>query len=203
MSEENDRTTVIQGWIDNLKAGDPAARGALLACARNRLLLLAHRMLRRFPVVAPHEQTDDVLNSAMLRLDRALCSITPDTAAEFLGLAATEIRRELMDLSRRYTGPAFRRVWGGDRNAIPDVEAPQNPSGVPDEVDWMAAWSEFHRNVGELPEAQRQLFDLLWYQDLSVREVASMLGVDKRTISRRWLAARERLCRKLGDQFPI
>src|SRR5580658_872240 len=42
----DDRTSVIQNWIDRLGTGDEVARGALLGCAGHRLTLLARRMLR-------------------------------------------------------------------------------------------------------------------------------------------------------------
>src|SRR5262249_56346137 len=66
----------------------------------------ARRMLRRFPAVHRWEQTDDVLQNAQLRLLRALQAVTPDSTRAFFGLAAEQIRRELLDLARRYArGP--------------------------------------------------------------------------------------------------
>ena len=37
MPESENQTTLVQGWINRLRAGDPWARDALLACAIDRL----------------------------------------------------------------------------------------------------------------------------------------------------------------------
>ena len=49
-------------------------------------------------------ETDDVLQNAMLRLHRSLAEIQPECPSQFYGLAATQIRRELIDLARHYYG---------------------------------------------------------------------------------------------------
>ena len=50
------------------------------------------------------EQTDDVLQNAVVRLLRALEEVRPPSVRAFFGLAATQMRRELLDLARRYQG---------------------------------------------------------------------------------------------------
>jgi RNA polymerase sigma-70 factor (ECF subfamily) len=67
----------------------------------------------------------------------------------------------------------------------------------------LAAWAEFHAAVADLGEADRELFDLLWYQGLTQAEAAALLGVTERTVHSRWLAARVRLGDALGGQLPI
>jgi RNA polymerase sigma-70 factor (ECF subfamily) len=67
----------------------------------------------------------------------------------------------------------------------------------------LAAWAGFHDAVAALGEADRELFDLLWYQGLTQAEAASLLGVTERTVTSRWLAARVRLSDSLGGQLPI
>ena len=62
-------------------------------------------MLKFFPVVARWEQTDDVLQNALVRLCRALEAAPPEDARHFYHLAELQIRRELLDLANRYRGP--------------------------------------------------------------------------------------------------
>ena len=62
-------------------------------------------MLRRYPKVHRWEQTDDVFVEAVTRLHRALETVRPESPRHFYNLAATQIRRVLIDLSRRYYGP--------------------------------------------------------------------------------------------------
>src|ERR1700719_3893809 len=99
---QDDRSTQIQGCIDLMQSGDPSALNELLDCASERLTHLTRVMLRDFPGVHRWELTDDVLQNAVVRLCRALGEVRPPTAADFFRLAAAQIRRELLDLARRY-----------------------------------------------------------------------------------------------------
>jgi RNA polymerase sigma-70 factor (ECF subfamily) len=202
----HDQTTAIQGWIDRLREGDESARACLLAGAGDRLARLARKMLRAYPGVARWEQADDVLQNALIRLDRALKAVAPPTAKDFFRLAAAHIRRELIDLSRRYNGPE----GPGANHATQAHMAVSDPSeagrGEPSDSTYdpgrLAAWSEFHRQIDALADEDREIFDLLWYQGLTQPEAAAVLGVSERTVSRRWVAARLRLSGALGGQLP-
>ena len=66
----------------------------------------------------------------------------------------------------------------------------------------MAAWTEFHRQIDRLPDEEREIFDLLWYQGLSQAEAASLLKVSERTVKRRWQSACLKLHRALGGELP-
>ncbi len=179
------------------------SRGALLGCACHRLTVLARRMLRGFPGVSRWEQTDDVVQNAMIRLDRALRTVAPTTAAGFLRLATVQIRRELIDLARHYSGALGLGTHHRDApNPIDSGEAGEDPSDWADDPCKLAAWTEFHRQAAALPEDDRAVFDLLWYQGLTQAEAAAVLGVSDRTIGRRWFSARSRLNDILGDDLP-
>jgi len=204
VAEAPDSLVQIQGWIARLQKGDPAARDALLACAAERLRRLAHRMLRTYPRVQRWEQTDDVLQNALLRLCRTLSDVPPRTATDFLRLAALNIRRELLDLAKHYYGPqghgAHHATVNPDREGRPGPpEAADGPSCEPSRL---AAWGEFHRQVERLPEEEREVFDLLWYQGLAQAEAAELLHVSERTVKRRWQSARLRLYEALGEDLP-
>jgi RNA polymerase sigma-70 factor (ECF subfamily) len=203
---EQDHTTVLQGYIDRLRAGDETARAALLECACDRLTRLAHRMLTGYPGVSRWEQTDDVLQNALIRLDRALKAVAPTSARDFFRLAAAQIRRELIDMSRRYHGPeglgahhsTQARIGKSDRSA-----ALSDPSDATHDPARLAAWTELHCKIESLAGEDREIFDLLWYQSLTQPEAAEVLGVSERTISRRWIAARLRLNEALHGQLPV
>jgi RNA polymerase sigma-70 factor (ECF subfamily) len=201
----DDHATQIQGCIDRLRSGDASARDELLAHASDRLARLTRKMLRDFPSVHRWEQTDDVLQNAALRLCRALEEVRPATAADFFRLAAAQIRRELLDLARRYSGAYglgahHASVAGGDE---PDsAAAGPNPSDTTYDPDHLAAWNDFHRAAESLPPEEREAFDLLFYQGLSQADAAALLDVSDRTIKRRWQSARLRLVQALGGKMP-
>jgi RNA polymerase sigma factor (sigma-70 family) len=54
-------------------------------------------------------------------------------------------------------------------------------------------WCEFHRQIDGLPEEEREVVDLHFYQGLTKAQVAELLDVDVRTVQRRWNAALTRL----------
>ena len=74
--------------------------------------------------------------------------------------------------------------------------------GEDDDPHQLALWTEFHDKIAELPADERDLFDFLWYQELTQAEVATMLGVSDRTVKCRWAAARLALHERLGGALP-
>ena len=171
-------TTELQRWLDLLKSGDEQGRTKLLDRACERLRLLARRMLRGYPLVRRWEETGDVLNAAMLRLFRALLDVQPESLRHFFNLAATQIRRELIDLARQHAR------LEGQRELKADVPCDR------DEPVTLAEWTEFHGKVEGLPEDEREVFSLIWYEELTQAEVADLLKVSTRTVIRRWQNAR-------------
>jgi hypothetical protein len=101
---QHEHATRIQGCIDRPRAGDTKARDELLAQAADRPTRLTRRLLRDFPGVHLWAQTDDVSQSAASRLCRAVGEVQPPTAADIFRSAAARIRRERLDLARRYSG---------------------------------------------------------------------------------------------------
>jgi RNA polymerase sigma factor (sigma-70 family) len=202
---EADHRALIQGCIDRARSGDASARDELLAHAAERLFRLTRKMLQDFPGVHRWEQTDDVLQNATLRLCRALGEVQLVTVADFFRLAAAQIRRELIDLARRYSGThglganhASIAGAGSARAAAPAL----NPADTTHDPDRLAGWTDFHREIEALPAEEREAFDLLFYQGLSQVEAAALLDISERTIKRRWQAARLRLVQALGGKMP-
>src|SRR5271157_1059703 len=91
-------------WLELMRAGDQTARQRLIEHSCERLRGLARKMLHRYPKVRRWEETDDVFVEAVTRLHRALETVQPESPRHFYNLAATQIRRVLIDLSRRYYG---------------------------------------------------------------------------------------------------
>jgi RNA polymerase sigma factor (sigma-70 family) len=179
-------TTEIERCLARLAAGDQAAREALITCAAERLRRLARKMLASDQRVKRWEETDDVFQNSVLRLHRALASVRPASAREFFGLAALEIRRELIDLARRYYGPQ----GAGLREAADVVPLDQAALDTTQDPQRLAEWTELHAAIARLPAEEREAFDLLWYNELPAAEAGALLGVSERTIRRRWQQAR-------------
>lgn len=183
----NRHDTETQLCIDRMLAGDETYRHVLIGHAYERLRLLARKLLGGYPGIRRWEQTDDVLQNASTRLWKSLKDVAPKDVREFFALAATQIRRELIDLSRHYYGPQ-----GIGANYATDDHTGREPSPgneKPDPTDdpaTLTEWTELHERVRELPEEQRETFDLLYYHGLSQPEAAEVLGISLRTLKRRW-----------------
>ena len=61
----------------------------------------------------------------------------------------------------------------------------------------LSQWTEFHEYVERLAEEDRALFDLLWYQGLTMADASELLCIPLRTLGRRWKTVRVRLYRDL------
>jgi RNA polymerase sigma factor (sigma-70 family) len=185
--------TALQDCLDRLRLGDPTARQRLLQSSQGRLRLLTRRMLRKYPGVRRWEETDDVLQGVLVRLDRLLHEVPVAAVLDYLRLASVNIRRELIDLARRHRD----RAGTSPRPAA--VDAPEDAANDP---GCLEAWAAFHDEIGRLPQAERAVFGLLWYQGLTQPEAAALLRVSVSTVKRRWLVARVRLLEALGDERP-
>jgi RNA polymerase sigma-70 factor (ECF subfamily) len=190
MSDSPDRTVQL---LVRMNAGDAAARDELFRHVARRLEALARRMLGRFPGVQRWAQTDDVLSGAMMRLLRALEAVPPTTPREFFGLAGVQVRRELLDLARHFHRPGA--LHASQAGEVDDADHTHDPADL-------AQWCELHEQVRLLPDDERAVVDLVYYQGLSQPEAATLLGVGLRTVQRRWQSALLRLNDKLGGSWP-
>jgi RNA polymerase sigma-70 factor (ECF subfamily) len=199
-------STFLRGLVDRLQAGDPAAGEELLNRIAARMEGLARRMLRRYPGVRRYEQTADVVQGATLRLLRALRQVRPDTTRAFFGLAAEQVRRELIDLARHYFGP---RGWGANHDSNARFQessgqeeacAPAAPVDPPEELE---RWTAFHEAVAHLPAEEREVFGLKFYHGWEQKEIGELLEKDERTVRRKWRRACLRLNDLLKGKLPV
>jgi len=193
MAEDMANTARLSGWIERLQAGDESARGELIQHTYERLKKLTRKKLKGYSRLRRWDDTSDVLHNALQRLLVALKDVKPTSVREFFGLAALQIRRELIDLARHYYG---RQGPGAHEEAKPRNSSQITPPDKPDtthEPSRLAEWSEFHKQVSNLPQQEREVFDLLYYHELTQPETARILNVSKETVKARWRSARLRL----------
>jgi RNA polymerase sigma-70 factor (ECF subfamily) len=197
----------LQRCLDRWRGGDAAARQELVNAACERLERLTRKMFRADGRLRRWEETLDVFQNALLRLYRALQEVTPASLREFFRLAAVQVRRELIDLARHHYGPAGPAAHHQSRGpgAAGEAESPPGGADAGDsslEPEKMALWGEFHERAGALPEEEREVFELVYYQGLTHAEAARLLEVSAKTVQRRWQAACLKLHEALGGQLP-
>lgn len=149
-------------------------------------------MLRDFPRLRRWEQTDDVFQTAAMKLYRSLSEVRPESVRHFFGLAATQIRRTLIDLARHHYGPEGQ----GARDESGDGH---DHTGQSDTPESLCAWAEFHEQVEQLPDDEREVFQILWYSGVTQRETAELLNISESTVLRRYYRARLQLKNAMHD----
>lgn len=188
-------TTRLQLWLDLAKFGDPDIHNQIIDHVCERLRFLTRKMLRGFPAVKRWSETDDVLQATMLRLHRSLSDVRPESPRQFYGLATKQIRRELIDLARHYQGP--HGIGANHHTDDGGIASAKTSTEV--QPDSLESWTQFHEAVEDLPDEQKEVVGLIWYEDVSQPEAAEMLGISLATLKRRWQAARLALFELLKD----
>jgi len=201
-------TAQLQALLEHGAGGALSAYEILLGQAADRLLRLTRKMLRAYPRLQRWEQTDDVFQSAAMRLHRSLAAVKPPTVAAFWGLATTQIRRTLIDLARHHFGPegaAAHHHSDPDLNGSPTEHlrsgrvANARSSCQP---DTLYEWTEFHEQVERLPPDERDIFHLIWYAGLPQKDISELMHISVPTVQRRWYAAQVKLFELLQGQAP-
>jgi RNA polymerase sigma-70 factor (ECF subfamily) len=188
-------TSELADLLDRLRKGDPDARCRVIECAVDRLRKLTRKMLRGYPKVRRWAETDDVLQNALLRLHRSLADLRPEGVRQFYALTGMQIRRELLDLAKHFQG-----AQGiGAKHHSDRGRAAERKCADPLEPETLDAWARFHETVGCLPDDEREVVQLVWYDGMKQPEAAAVLGVSLATLKRRWQAARLRLSELLED----
>lgn len=203
-SEDNNTTIGVENCLREMAEGKQEARDHLIRIADRRLRRLTQTMFRDHPSLQRWEETDDVYQRGVVRLWQALGGCQPRSAVQFYRLAATVLRRELIDLARHYFGPEGMAahhatpIWSANQDERPDA-GPEHADGSTWDSAKLQTWTEFHQEVESLPEELKATFDLLWYQGLPQSEAAEVLGISKRTLERRWHEARMEIYRRLNQ----
>lgn len=204
MSQGPGYTTRLEELLQKWSEGDLTVVDEIISHSQERLRKLATHHLNSHHRLRRWEGTDDVLQNALVRLWRAMKAVSPRTKREFHGLAALQIRRELVDLDRKIYGKE-----GIGKNHYSERGLADSRQGVhpryerPDGDEDSFALSDMtlmHESVEKLPEEIREVFDLTFYQGLSQAEVAQLIGVTDRTVKRRLRDAKLQLHRMLDEE---
>jgi RNA polymerase sigma factor (sigma-70 family) len=197
MSEEH-TTAAVQRYLNALAGDQPAEPivRALLDRAVGRLQLLCanllHRKYRRLTLPPLNLQADELLSGVVERLLKAMRSVRPETVRQFFALVNQHMRWELNDLARRLDEqPTAIELDEGK------VSAPASSDSVLS-FDGRRMLAE----IDNLPEDEREVFDLLRIQGLTQVEAANVLGVSTKTVQRRLNRSLLLLANELDDLRP-
>ena len=196
---EAEHTTVaVQRYLDEL-AGDspaePVVRALLDRAVRRLHQLCATLLYRSYPRLARpplNLQAEEMLSAVVERLMKALRAARPANPRQFFALACQHMRWELNDMARRLDEqPTAAEL----RDEV--VPAPSSSgSGIsPNGRRILEA-------IENLPEGERDAFDLVRIQGMSQAEAAPVLGVSVMTVNRRLNRGLQLLAATLRDLSP-
>ena len=194
----------LQENLRRLEQGDPEARDRIIELCADRLRVLSHRMLGRFPGVRRHDDTDDVFQGAAMRLHRALGQLAEERQSprSLMALAATQIHRELVDLARRNAGPTSYAANHGT-NVARGTESGRYFVDAAETTDEpLERWELFHNAVNRLDPRQKETFHLVWYLGADQKTIARLLGCSERTVKTYWREARDAVKAALENERP-
>ncbi|HMU62224.1 MAG TPA: sigma-70 family RNA polymerase sigma factor [Gemmatimonadales bacterium] len=170
-------------------AGDPTAAAAVFPLVYDELRQLAHRQLRR-------ESSGHSLNTTAL-VHEAYLKLVDQTRAQirdrahFFAVAATAMRRILVDHARRHG--AAKRGAGAKRVPLEMVDGL-----APDErADLLVALDTALVRLAALDERQARVVECRFFGGLTEEETAEALGTSTRTVKRDWAKARSWLYQAL------
>jgi RNA polymerase sigma factor (TIGR02999 family) len=186
-------TTALRQLLARFHNGDAAALNELFERATRRLERMARAMLRRFPQVRQREQTGDVVQEAALGLVGALRQLSFSSTRDFYALAAEHIRRRLLDLNRRHQKPHRDHLSLGRGAGVVDRVSADSEAEL-------ELWADLHEAVETLPAELREVFCLRFYHGWGLPQIAELLDVSTRTVTRLWLRAQMALTGRLADR---
>jgi RNA polymerase sigma factor (sigma-70 family) len=196
--EAEGTTVVVQRYLDDLAGDTPAEQAvrALLGRAVSRLhhlcAVLLHRSYPRLAAPPLNLQADELLGAVVERLLKALREARPGTVRQFFALAGQHMRWELNEMARRLD----ERPAGVElREGLVPAPASSDSGLTPDSRRMLAA-------VADLPEEEREAFDLVRIQGLTQAEAAQVLGVSAATVNRRLNRGLQLLLDSLDDLRP-
>ena len=197
MSDEQ-TTAVVQRYLDELAGDSPAepiVRALLDRAVRRLHLLCASLLYRSYPRLAQpplNMQADELLGAVAERLLKALREARPRTVRQLFALANQHMRWELNDLARRLDKePAAVELCEGIVPAPATSVSGLSPDG-----------RRMLRAIGELPEDEREAFDLVRVQGMTHAEAAQVLGISTATVKRRLHRGLRLLTEQLADLRP-
>jgi RNA polymerase sigma-70 factor (ECF subfamily) len=182
--EDNGEVTRLLGEIGR---GQKDAMNQLLPLVYDELHRLARSYFRRERGEHTLQPTALVHEAYMRLVDQRA---PMDSRGHFLAVAATQMRRILLDYARKTR--AARRGGAGQKVMLEDTMAicEQQP------VDMIALDAALTR-LTALDPTQGHLVELRFFGGLSVEETAKVMGVSPATVKRSWSSARAFLHREI------
>jgi len=188
VSEDAGDVTVL---LRALEQGDAGAAEKLYPLVYAELRRLAGSYMRRERIDHTLQPTA-LIHEAYIRLANEP-GIHWQNRSHFVGLAATVMRRILVDHARRHNAA----IHGGSDRKVPLDEVFAVAQARSGEV--LAIDQALERLAHESPR-QAKVIELRFFAGLSTEETAAVLGIASRSVKRDWALARIWLYKEIGGR---
>lgn len=191
-------TAEVQRYLHELGGdapSEPVVRALLERSAARLQVLCTTMLVRRYPrLMRPplNLQSDEMLSAVVERLLKAMREVHPETPRQFFALANRHMRWELNDLARRLDQRT--QALGLREDAVPAPETSGSVLGA-DAIRMLDA-------IDNLPDDEREVFELIRIQGITQSEAADLIGVSAKTVQRRLNRGLLTLTEQLGDLRP-
>jgi RNA polymerase sigma factor (sigma-70 family) len=192
-------TAVIQRYLDALPeetAAEPIIRELLERSVGRLRMLCANLLYRSYPRLTQpplNVETDELLGGVVAGLLKAMKKVRPLNVRQFFALANQHMRWQLNDLARLL-----------DKRPLAATLAESGVAAAPGSRDSCLTpdGQRMLKAIENLPEAEREVFDLVGIQGLTSAEAATVIDVSHKTVQRRLNRARLLLAELLADLRP-
>jgi RNA polymerase sigma-70 factor (ECF subfamily) len=195
---DDQTTAVVRRYLDD-RAGDspaeplvPALLDRAVRCLHRLCATLPRRSDPRLTQPPPNLQADEWLGAVAERLLKAMREARPRSVRPFFAPANPHMHWERNDLARRLDEqPAEVELRAGRVPASASSGSELTPDGL-----------RMLRAVDELPEEEREVFDLVRIHGMTQAEAAQLLGVSAATVKRRLNRGLQLLTERVADLHP-
>jgi RNA polymerase sigma factor (sigma-70 family) len=191
-------TAVIQRYLDALPgdAAEPIIRELLERSVGRLRMLCANLLYRSYPRLTQpplNLETDELLGGVVAGLLTAMKKVRPQTVRQFFSLATQHMRWQLNDLARLL-----------DERPVAAALAESGVAAAPGSRDSCLTpdGQRMLKAIEGLPDAEREVFDLVGIQGLTYAEAATVIDASQKTVQRRLNRARLLLAEQLTDLRP-
>ncbi len=182
---------LVTSLLAQASQGDGAAMNQLLPLVYGELHVLAESALRSER--RNHTlQATALINEAFLRLVKQ-DDVQWQNRAHFVGVAATAMRRILVDYAR--ARDAQKRGSGREREPLNEIEVP----GEQDTKTDLPALDSALSRLATMDPRQARVVELRFFGGLSVEDAAALLEISTATVKREWASAKAWLKREIAS----
>lgn len=180
--------------LEKLRNNDKDAKNAIIVQTLNRLERISRRMFHKFPALQQSEETGDILHMLVLKLDKALSTVVPDSVAGYFALVNLNLNWILKELARKTKASGVLKS-NGMNDILNGVSDPY--SGPKSNLEWV----DFFEILEKLSQENREVFDLIWLQGLDQKQAAKVLGISLRTFIRRWIKSKLEIRKLIKEEL--